>query len=315
MQPLNIQQTTEDISLARLSSYHNFFTSLSHHEAYGLYCWNEALSTTLFRLISITEIVMRNRFHVALSLHCQSNPASVGRPDANDWFNHINFPSKSQDKIKGITHYRHRRHGWLPRQPMPSSNDTVSQMTFGFWPALLNASVPWGTLLPDIVPGHRHKTSAHWNVQRNQDALYARLDLVNKLRNRIAHFEPVWKQRGICEEKRQRRNQPLPAIVVPAPTTPSDAIKMLHERHDRTTELLHWLSPNRARDYEQSYVRDHFKWICSDEGLAAYQQMKPGYELPLSRFKRELNGIVRRGDMIRVNRSGTQHGTFYPVRR
>lgn len=315
MQPLNIQQTFEDISLARLSSYHSFFSGPDPHEAYGLYCWNEALSATLFRLISITEVVMRNRFHVALSLHCQGNPFSVGRPDANDWFNHISLPQKSHTKIRNVTHKWHKKHGLQPRHPAPSANDVVSQMTFGFWPALLNTQLPWGSLLPTIVPWHRYKTSAHWKVLKNQDALYARLDLVNQLRNRIAHFEPIWKQGNILEEKRQRRGQPAPATAIPAPTTPTDAIAMLHERHNRTAELLRWLSPDRARDYQRSYVHDHFMWVCSIEGMSAYQRLKPGYELPVSRFKRDLNSIVRRGDMVRVSRSGSQHGTYYPVRR
>lgn len=315
MQPLNIQQTLDDISVARLSTYRSFFPNTSHQEAYGIYCWNEALSSTLFRLISITEIVMRNRFHKALSLHCSGNPAVVGMPDANDWFNHIALPHKSKDKIKKATEKHTKSRGWQPRVPPPSPNDVVSQMTFGFWPALLNSRLPWGSLLPSIVPGHRYTTPAHWAARRNQDALYTRIDLVNQLRNRIAHFEPVWKQGNILEEKRQRKNQSAPAIVIPAPTNPADAINMLHERHNRTAELLRWLSPDRADDYRRSYVHDHFLWICSLEGLDAYRTLKPGYELPLARFKRDFNSIARRGDMVRVRRSDGTMGTYYPIRR
>jgi len=262
---------------------------------------------------------MRNRFHAALSQHCHNNYHAqvVGRPEANDWYEHINLSPKSVQKIENITHRRARRgRPAVRKHPAPTSNDVVSQMTFGFWPSLLNnRALPWRDLLPDIVPGHRYKTASHWGRQRNQDALFARLDLVNQLRNRIAHFEPVWKQGNILEEKRERQNGPPRSILIPAPTTAADALAMLHERHNRTAEILSWFSPDRHKDYLHSYIYDHFRWLCSDEGLNAYQQMMPGLQMPLSRFKRELNSIVRRGDVVRVNNTGGRHGTYYPFRR
>ncbi len=315
MQPNNIQQTHTDISVARLSSYRFMFHGADDHEIYGVYCWNEALSATLFRLISITEVVMRNRFHSALSLHLH-NHRSVGRNDSNDWYNHVTLPSKSVQKLKKETHYRQRRTGNLiPKNPAPSSNDVVSRMTFGFWPKLLDASLPWGDLLPQIVPGHRYKTSSHWRVRRNQDALYARLDLVNKIRNRIAHFEPVWKQGDLYEERRQRPGSPMPVIEHSAPTTPAECIARLKLIHDRIAELLKWLSPDRHKDYMDNYVESHFTWICSQEGLNTYKQLKPGVALPLSKFKRDLNGLMKKRVMISVNRKNDQIGTYYPVFR
>ncbi|MEC8900461.1 MAG: Abi family protein, partial [Pseudomonadota bacterium] len=198
MQPSNIQQTHIDISHARLSSYQNFFQCHDPQEVYGIYCWNEAISGALFRLISITEVVMRNRFHVALSQHFYS-AMSVGSYEANDWYNHVGLTNKSQVKVRGVTHKPPSRRGqqWTPKRPMPTSNDVVSQMTFGFWLKLLDARAPWENLIPNVLPGHRHREASHWKKLRNQDALYARIDLVNRLRNRIAHFEPVWKQKAL----------------------------------------------------------------------------------------------------------------------
>ena len=315
VQPANIQQTHIDISVARLSSYRTMFHGANDHELYGIYCWNEALSATLFRLISITEVVMRNRFHTALSLHLH-NHQSVGRNDSNDWYNHVNLLSKSADKIRSETHfYQKRRKAWLPKRHQPSANDVVSRMTFGFWPKLLDASLPWGQLLPQIVPGHRHKTAAHWSVRRNQDALYARMDLVNKVRNRIAHFEPIWKQGDLYEERRWRQGSPNPSVQFSAPTTPVEAIKRLKLIHDRTTELLKWLSPDRHKDYMDSYVESHFNWLCSQEGLNSYMTFKPGITMPISKFKRDLNGLTKKKVMVSVNRKDNPVGTYYPTLR
>ena len=311
MQPHNIQQTHQDISLARLSSYQHFFQVTDPDEVYGIYCWNEAISGALFRLISITEVVMRNRFHHALSLYADQSFSPVGHTTSNDWYNHIPLSGKSQDKIRKETHVC-RKGKWLAKHKTPSANDVVSRMTFGFWPNLLDSNVPWGPLLPQIVPGHRHKTESHWKVLKNQDALYARIELVNKLRNRIAHFEPVWKQGVLRQEKRQRQNQ-KPAVVQLAPMTPEQALARLSLLHDRTLELLKWFSPDRAKDYENSYVRSHFDWLCSTEGLRSYQSFTPGITLPAARFKRDINGLMKRHSMIRLEKNNRQSGVFYSV--
>ncbi|MCV6605362.1 MAG: hypothetical protein OIF34_08655, partial [Porticoccaceae bacterium] len=120
------------------------------------------------------------------------------------------------------------------------------------------------------------------------------------------------KQGPLREERRTRRGRPRPAVVIPAPASPDEALSMLKVRHDRTAELLRWFSPDRLRDYQQSYVHDHFQWLCSDHGLNAYRHMVPGHQLPLSRFKRELNSIARRGEMVKVRQRGVIHGSYYP---
>ncbi|WP_067867865.1 Abi family protein [Neptuniibacter marinus] len=315
MLPANINQTIDDISIARMSSYHSFFSNISQQEAYGLYCWNEALSSALFRLISITEVVLRNRFHEAFSQEV-SNPQSIGAPTANDWYNYISLNSKSASKIQKVTH-RWANGGWTPKHPLPTSNDVVSQMTFGFWPALLNQQsiVNWGNVLPNIVPYHRYKTYAHWNSTHNRGVLWARLDMVNKIRNRIAHFEPVWKQGNLIEERRRTQNSPPLTIDIAAPTDTAGAIAMLNLKHQRIVELLRWLSKDRAQDYLSSYIHDHFTWVCSIEGFESYKNLKVGSELPVSKFKRELNSIVRRQDKVKVTRCNTDYGTFYPGKR
>lgn len=314
MQPVNIQQTHHDISVARLSSYKAMFRGASDHELYGIYCWNEALSAALFRLISITEVVMRNRFHAALSQHFHSH-LSVGGNHSNDWYNHASLSSKSRKKVESETHYWNKRtQQSRPKKNPPSANDVVSKMSFGFWQNLLDITdIPWGDLLPDIIPGHRYKNSRHWSVLRHQDAFYARLELVRRIRNRIAHFEPIWKQRDLLEERRVRQGSPRLQTEYHAPVTPEQAIQRLRLIHDRTVELLKWFSPDRSNDYKVSYVANHFDWLCSPEGLEAYRLMQPGISLSQSRFKREMNSLLRRKVKVSVNCKNQLVGTYYPI--
>ena len=310
MQPIDIQQTCLDISHARLSSYKNFFGCDSVEDVYGIYCWNEAISGNLFRLISITEIVMRNRFHSALSQHA-FNQQSIGSYTANDWYLYISLGFKSSEKIYNIRHKRIGKGKFVLKNPEPTSNDVVSQLTFGFWNKLLNSSLPWGNLIPEIVPGHRHKTSSHWSKQNNQDKLYARIETVNDLRNRIAHFEPIWKQKDLKEERRQRQNKPKLSVVMPAPKNSLEALERLILLHDRTVELLHWFSPSRAKDYQTSYVKSHFDWLCSKEGLDSYLNYHSNITLPSSIFKRELNKLTREKTMVNITKNNKVKGVFY----
>ena len=287
------------------------FQGADNHEIYGIYCWNEALSANLFRLVSIIEVVLRNRFHTTLSLH-QNNLQPIGRNDSNDWYNHITLPSKSAVKIRNETHLR-RRGGMVERNPPPSPNDVVSRMTFGFWLKLLDANLPWEQLIPEIVPNHRYKTSVHWSTLRNQDALYSRIELVNKLRNRIAHFEPVWKQGNLKEERRPRQGAAAPRVEFNAPVSPSEAIQRLSLIHARSIELLKWLSQDRYNDYCSSYINSHFKWLCSQEGLDTYTQLRPGLSIPKSKFKREITSQLKLRNKISITCKGKAIGTYYPI--
>lgn len=316
LQPIDIQQTVLDISSARLSSYQNFFNTNDLNRLYGAYCWNEALSSVLLRLIANTEIVLRNRLHVALS-NFKYGPASKGQRDANDWYKHIVLTDKSKHNIKKVTHFK--RHGrWVKRRPVPTSNDVVSKMTFGFWAATLklnNSRVNWLTVMPDVVPNHRNASTIDWSKKANRGALCARVEMVGRLRNRIAHFEPVWKQDDLLEERLASQNSPPLSIVIPKPSDIDEAIAMLHEKHNRTVELLTWMSKERALDYWNSYVYDQFQWLCSIEGLNSYMDMGPKKEMSITKFKRDINSIVKKNEMLIVTNRGGLAGSYYSFKR
>lgn len=63
MQPLNITETLEAISLSRLSSYRSMFAPSDDFELYGIYCWNEAIANGFNTLLPAVEITLRNGFH------------------------------------------------------------------------------------------------------------------------------------------------------------------------------------------------------------------------------------------------------------
>ena len=272
------------LSHARLSNYRSFFGAADDAQALGLYQWNDDLSAILFRTISLVEVVLRNQFHFAMSLRY----GAVGGHGSKDWYAHVALGAHSRSKITDITHYKRGQH-ILPRVPAPSPDDVVSGLTFGFWPHLLdlkknlhNQVVDWGPILVDVLPGHRQRQTTYWAKLKHRDALFARLDLCNELRNRIAHHEPIWKLGPLMNEGRPRQGIPL-TTQAPAPSTPADALARLHLLYDRVTELLSWLSPAVAAQHTASDMHLRCLNLLQPETLGVYQQALPPAEIDLAR--------------------------------
>jgi len=213
--PSNLSTALDELSSARLSSYMNFFSPASDQELYGLYCWNDAVSSRFMRLFGIVEILLRNRFHVALSKQYWRNGSSRGYRESNDWFLSLYRPyAPLQRQNEGDKKIR-KKLGPQNKQATPTQ--VIAGMTYGFWPRVLDAQqtisgapVPWDTLIPQIVPGHHQRAASYWRTLAHQDSLYARMNLVGALRNRVAHFEPLWK---FGDEKEELREIVSPGVV------------------------------------------------------------------------------------------------------
>lgn len=271
----------------------------------------------LFKLIGTTEVALRNQFHQALS----QAYGGTGTAGSKDWYNYLGLNHTSGKNILKITHEK-KRGKIKPKTPQPTPDDVVANLTFGFWPHLLdvkldtqNNPVDWGVLLPKIIPGHRQTTTQYWQKQAEQDELFARIDLVNELRNRVAHHEPIWKAGPLREEARNRLTKPPRAIIAPAPATEADAIARLSLLYDRTLELLKWCSPALAHIHLQSETHARFLMINSKAGITSHRRLmlhSGDFEMAahakLSGLKRSIKRLKRSGQSARLLNSGVPIG-------
>jgi hypothetical protein len=194
------------------------------------------------RLIGNIEVVLRNQIHRELSRFSFDAAISIGDADSNDWYRSVIAPGTKPAKlICKVTN------GGQLVSTTPC-HKVVAQMTYGFWPRLLqikktasNKVVPWDSLIPLIFSDHTKKAATFWSSQHEQDKLFMRLDLIGDLRNRVAHFEPVWKFGTLKDEWIARTLHPV-TVVALAPATPAEAIARLRLVYGRTTQLLSWLS-------------------------------------------------------------------------
>lgn len=201
--PADVPALIAAISAPRLGSYRKFFQPETDEELLGVYRWHEDLCAAFSRNLKWVEVVLRNRFHHALSQ--RYGTGAVGQ--SRDWYHHLVLSPHSRDSVRKITHSQTGQR----RQTAPAPDDVLAKQTLGFWPTLLDvekdahgARIAWGDILIDVLPGHRQNSAAYWRAQAHRDALFARLDLCKYLRNRIAHHEPIWKQGALYEESRPR---------------------------------------------------------------------------------------------------------------
>ncbi|MDQ0022219.1 Abi family protein [[Curtobacterium] plantarum] len=315
--PLNVLPHIEDITDARLSNYKSFFNLATNEEAFGIYCWNEELSSRFMQLIGIVEIIQRNRIHKNLSEKIWNKNISFGVKESNDWYAHISLNPKSRGKIKKVTH---TKSGSL-KTPKPSPNKVISSMTYGFWPYVIETKhtntgkkIPWDELIPKIYQGHHQRDKQFWAKQANLDGLLSRIEKVGEIRNRVAHFEPLWKHGEQLEERKERQNY-TPQPIAPAPTTASEAIKRTKEEYIKINQLLHWLSKDRAADYINSENHRIATWLLSEEALDMYKKSAKIKEICLSRLSKPwaLKKTMRERCAVIVVDKKKEVGRFFPT--
>lgn len=318
--PLNLAPSLEAISSARLSSYQRFFSPASPEELYGLYCWNEVLSSNFMRLTGIVEVALRNRFHVTLSQYAMAHHQSriIGTADSNNWFEVIGLSGKSEEKVKDITHNSYwdkiaKRKQYTPKLHPVSPNNVIASMTFGFWAPLLDLPLDWRTIIPKLLPNHKYASNpAHWS-KHHVGTVYARLETVRSLRNRVAHFEPLWKLPDIYEEKKVARGTTV-SVEYPAPQNEAEVLVRLNMLYQRLTQLLHWLSSDRAKDHSQTEFHQKTLYLMTQGALDSFKKGYLQKEVRLSSMTKSwgMKLVMNERMPVQVLHKQKPIGNFYP---
>ncbi|MFE0021476.1 hypothetical protein [Amycolatopsis sp. NPDC059021] len=133
-----------------------------------LYLWNIHASMAFYPLLHFAEITLRNALHQRLF-------ARFGRAD---WWavaplneHGRRLVRQAQEKVT------------TPRSPQ-DSDATVAELTLGFWVSLMSRAYDRALWVPAL---HR----AFPNYQGRRSTLYADLQQVLRLRNRVMHYEPI----------------------------------------------------------------------------------------------------------------------------
>ena len=214
----NLDLVVGTLSLERLSKY-LARTGGNVSQALELYGWNQEVGASLTVTLAEVEVCLRNRIAGALD-------------DAygHKWHRVARFRNAHTE----IQHELDKAEGRI-RKAVPSVPDIIAASDFNLWRELCKpayAGVFWAKRIPLAFP---HMTL----VGKEREVLtelHRRVDLLLKLRNRIAHHEPII---GSKLEKVGAK---------------------LADRHRDATELLQWMSPDLAC---WVLARDRFSTVLS----------------------------------------------------
>lgn len=160
------------LSAARVSTYLRA-SGGDLEAAVELYRWNAAVSAALWESIGHAEVVLRNALHGAL----RARHLAKGRP--GQWYDDParELDSHARDDI--ATAIRRTRAG-----VSPPAGKVVAELSFGFWRYLLAKRYTAG-LWPALRPAFPFLGGS------DRRLLEAPVATVHRLRNRVAHHEPV----------------------------------------------------------------------------------------------------------------------------
>jgi hypothetical protein len=144
-------------------------------QALAFYEMNIAISEALFGVLHSVEIAIRNSLHHALSM-------DIG---TQDWYrNNLALPFPTVPRLvftrpmQKMIEKARRNVG----TPAPVGK-LIAELTFGFWPFLVSSQHH------DLWSACTYHAFPHARVPRSH--VHTRLETIQRLRNRIAHHEPI----------------------------------------------------------------------------------------------------------------------------
>ena len=143
------------------------------NKAIELYKSNILISKSLYPILSIIEIALRNSIHSSLSKYYKTDL----------WFNHI---TKIKEFDKLTFDINRAKKTIVRRNEVVNAGKIVAELNFGFWSSLFNSE--YENLL------WKHLRLSFPNMPKNQRkraAVSAPVNDIRKLRNRVYHYEPI----------------------------------------------------------------------------------------------------------------------------
>ena len=169
------------LSPARIGTYEAAVHITGHGDprAVALYTWNAQVSAALFIPLHFCEVVVRNAAADALEAVYGArwpwNPVFV-----------LSLPDPPHRNI-----YNPRANLNKVASQQPSTGKVIPELNFVFWQQLFTHRHDvrlWNAHLKRVFPEHDPKKA----MITTRKSIYADLEVIRKLRNRIAHHEPIF---------------------------------------------------------------------------------------------------------------------------
>lgn len=151
-------------------------------KAMTLYRYNLRLSQEMYVVVSCFEVALRNRIDAVMK-------AKWG----NDWLRDFILPSGvlySDKRAENTKKIIEKEYNDLIKHKKYSHTKLLSEVGFGVWKYMFSniQYLLTGQVLLNVFPNKPKSTK---ELRYNNTYIFGELDFINKLRNRIAHHEPI----------------------------------------------------------------------------------------------------------------------------
>ena len=222
---MKYREFEEIMSSQRMYRYYTSCTNNSRR-AMTLYRLNLRLSQELFTIVSCFEIALRNAINNNYTTHY-----------GNDWLKNAAATGGFFDNVKCIKTAQIINKNVLILGANYTHHKLIAEMDFGFWRYLFAQPQFFaaGQSLLNIFPSKPRSTP---HIQYNHKFVFNELEKINKMRNRLAHHEPI------CF-------RPLQPIIE---TT------YARQHYNLILQLFQWMQINEA---SLLYGLDHINPVCN----------------------------------------------------
>lgn len=169
------------LSNERLSAYQQRLSQNSDLNLFSHYAWNMALSESLYPILQLLEISLRNTIS-------QNAQQQFGK---TDWFDDARI-IQSRDRISIDKAKETLKRSNKPRDP----GRIIAELNFGFWTSLLDRryeQILWPKLIKTCFPAMPRRI-------RTRRVLSQRFNRIRNLRNRVFHHEPIWYWQDLAQQ-------------------------------------------------------------------------------------------------------------------
>ena len=174
---------------------HRYITACGNdtRRAMTLYRFNLKLSQEMFGVINCFEVALRNRINKILITQF-----------GNDWLRDFVLPNGlfySDHRVEGTKKIIKKAYEGLLVSGNYTHTKLLSEMEFGVWKFMFN-NVQYRLTLRCLLEVFPYKPRSTAQTQFNNTFIFNELDVINTMRNRIAHHEPVCFGRSLMIDTR-----------------------------------------------------------------------------------------------------------------
>jgi hypothetical protein len=174
------------LSAARFEAY-RLRSDETDGTALARYLWNVALCEALYPSTHMLEVALRNAVHREASKRFGS-PNWLD-PDSAECV----LLDRECEKVRAASRQLKRHQS--PRTP----DRLVAELSFGFWTSLLSVAYEQRLIVPIIAEAFPELPRRI----RTRNTLAGRFNYIRKLRNRVAHHEPIWNRPSLQRDHAQ----------------------------------------------------------------------------------------------------------------